>query len=193
MRPIKWVNVGMDPCAISLRQTELAFKRNSSLLDVLYLILEHVRQRFVYFWELAKSDVTGPWFDHDAKTERENRPLFRHPEALALGPYTIPRPLVEGLIMICELPSKIKLIRTVKVLTNLMRFLAAVAFARYSQYPYYYIPLGVLAIFFGVTEALINFWKEIAARVHKPGVPTYHTHPHHRKWRAHRIWHGEKI
>lgn len=71
-----------------------------------------------------------------------------------------------------------------KVLTNLTRFLAGVAFARYTQFPEYYIPLGVLAIFFGVSEALIGFWKEIAARVHQPGVPTYHTHPHPRRsWR----------
>lgn len=71
---------------------------------------------------------------------------------------------------------------SVKVLTNLMRFLAGVAFAKYSQFPMYYVPLGILAIFFGVTEAVLSFWKEIAARVHQPGVPTYHTHPHlHRR------------
>jgi len=42
------------------------------------------------------SSTAAPWFDHEVK----NRPLFRHPEALALGPYTVPRPPVEGVIMI---------------------------------------------------------------------------------------------
>jgi hypothetical protein len=63
-----------------------------------------------------------------------------------------------------------------------MRFLAGVAFAKYSQAPIYYVPLGILAITFGVSEALLSFWKEIAPRVHLPGMPTYHTHPHpHRR------------
>ena len=61
----------------------------------------------------------------------------------------------------------------VKVLTNLTRFMSAVAFAKFSQAPHYYIPLGMLAIFFGVTEALIGFWKEIAARV----LPVVARHP----------------
>jgi hypothetical protein len=65
---------------------------------------------------------------------------------------------------------------TVKVLANMTRFLMAVAFVKYSQVPVYYISLGVLATFFGITEALIGFWKEIAARVHQPGQPTYHRH-----------------
>jgi hypothetical protein len=42
--------------------------------------------------------MLGPtWFDHE---KQPRPPLYRHPEALALGAYTVPRPLVEGLIMI---------------------------------------------------------------------------------------------
>jgi hypothetical protein len=43
--------------------------------------------------------TTGPWFDHEDKLP--NRPLFRHPEALALTTtHSVSRPVVEGLIML---------------------------------------------------------------------------------------------
>jgi hypothetical protein len=49
------------------------------------------------------ADPKGPWFDHEDKLP--NRPLYRIPEALALGHYTISRPIVEATIMICIQPE----------------------------------------------------------------------------------------
>ena len=48
----------------------------------------------------------------------------------------------------------------------------------------YYTTLGTLTLIFGVMEAILGFWKEIAARVHKPGEPRYYDSPHaaHRGW-----------
>jgi hypothetical protein len=46
----------------------------------------------------AEIDKNGQWFDHEDKLP--NRPLYRIPEALALGQYTVGRPLVEAIIMI---------------------------------------------------------------------------------------------
>lgn len=50
--------------------------------------------------------------------------------------------------------------------------------------PKYYVTLGVLTLIFGIMEAVLGFWKEVAARVHKPGQPRYYDSPHaaHRGW-----------
>jgi len=53
----------------------------------------------------------------------------------------------------------------VKILTHLSRFLAAVVFIHDQQVPIIYIPLGVMALLFGVVEALFGYWKEVGARV----------------------------
>jgi hypothetical protein len=70
------------------------------------------------------------------------------------------------------------LTQLVKVLTNLARFMAGVVFIKEINAPSYYLPLGIAAVLFGVSEALLSFWKEIAPRVHRPGVPVYHQSRH---------------
>jgi len=44
--------------------------------------------------------ASGPWFDVDEKEKLPDRPLYRIPEALALGNYTVSRWLVEATIML---------------------------------------------------------------------------------------------
>lgn len=59
-----------------------------------------------------------------------------------------------------------------KSLVQLLRFFAAVLFVNE-----YYVPLGVLTLVFGIMEALLSFWKEIAARVRQPDKPRYYDSP----------------
>ena len=54
--------------------------------------------------------------------------------------------------------------------------------------PKYFITLGTLTLIAGVTEAILSFWKEVAARVHQPGQPRYYDTPH----AAHRGWYSLK-
>lgn len=72
----------------------------------------------------------------------------------------------------------------VKSLVQILRFFAAVVFVANFREPKYYVTLGVLTLIFGIMEAVLGFWKEIAARVHKPGQPRYYDSPHaaHRGW-----------
>ena len=76
------------------------------------------------------------------------------------------------------------LIRIVKSLVQFLRFLQAVVFIGAFSHPRYYYPIGILSLLFGVSEAVLSFWKEIAARVHRPGQPRYFDSPHaaHRGW-----------
>jgi len=68
----------------------------------------------------------------------------------------------------------------------MFRFMAGVVFARHSQDPAYYVPLGLAAVICGCCEALLSFWKEICPRVHRPGRPIYHEEkystPYNRYW-----------
>jgi len=71
--------------------------------------IQHLR--FPFFdippFLFGRSDVgggLGPWFDVDEKGNLPDRPLYRIPEALALGNYTVSRWLVEAVIMLCTQP-----------------------------------------------------------------------------------------
>ena len=72
----------------------------------------------------------------------------------------------------------------VKSLVQILRFFAAVVFVSNFREPKYFVTLGVLTLIFGIMEAVLGFWKEIAARVQKPGQPRYYDSPHaaHRGW-----------
>lgn len=54
----------------------------------------------------------------------------------------------------------------------------------HAQEPKYYVTLGTITLVAGMAEAMLGFWKEIAARVHQPGQPKYYDSPHaaHRGW-----------
>jgi len=72
----------------------------------------------------------------------------------------------------------------VKSLVQILRFFAAVVFVSNFREPKYFITLGTLTLIFGVAEAILGFWKEVAARVHQAGQPRYYDTPHaaHRGW-----------
>ena len=67
---------------------------------------------------------------------------------------------------------------------QILRFFQAVIFVFHAQEPRYYVTLGTLTLISGIAEAMLGFWKEIAARVHLPGQPKYYNSPHaaHRGW-----------
>jgi hypothetical protein len=122
-----------------------------------------------------------------------DRPLYRIPEALALGDYTISRWLVEAVIMMRTSPRHLRLAVSlrfeiadcsVKSTVQILRFFSAVIFAYHAQEPRYYYTLGTMTLIAGILEAILGFWKEIAARVHQPGQPKYYDSPHaaHRGW-----------
>lgn len=70
--------------------------------------LVHRLPRLHVFLPLNESDIgrfLAPWFDSDEKEKLPDRPLYRIPEALALGNYTVSRWLVEATIMICKSPA----------------------------------------------------------------------------------------
>jgi hypothetical protein len=62
----------------------------------------------------------------------------------------------------------------VKIIVQLARFFAAVVFLKNSQNPRIAYTFGTIAVLCGVFEALLGFWKEVAARVHEAGQPRYH-------------------
>lgn len=74
--------------------------------------------------------------------------------------------------------------RLVKSMVQILRFFSAVVFVYHAQEPRYYYALGVMTLIAGILEAVLGFWKEIAARVHQPGQPKYYDSPHaaHRGW-----------
>jgi hypothetical protein len=73
---------------------------------------------------------------------------------------------------------------TVKSIVQFLRFLSAVVLVSHFREPQYYVPIGLLTLIAGIAEAMLSFWKEIAARVHLPGQPKYYDSPHaaHRGW-----------
>lgn len=70
-----------------------------------------------------------------------------------------------------------------KVIVQFVRFLAVAVYFRETDNPKIYLPLGIIGFVSGVVEAMLSFWKEVAARVHKPGEPTYTDRP--RSWIHH--------
>ena len=70
-----------------------------------------------------------------------------------------------------------------KVIVQLVRFLAAAVLVKSVNNPKVYLPLAIIGFISGVLEALLSFWKEVAARVHRAGEPTYTDRP--RSWIHH--------
>lgn len=71
-------------------------------------------------------------------------------------------------------------------MVQFLRFFQAVVFIANFKEPKYYVPIGIASLFCGVAEAILSFWKEIAARVHRPGQPRYYDSP----LAAHRGWYS---
>ena len=181
-RPQPWLRFSLRAAECSV--DPLVFKGNErTIIDHL---LDHARW---WYFSLsikgAEIDKNGEWFDHEDKLP--NRPLYRIPEALALGQYTVGRPLVEAVIMIRIYGLKdLMADQLVKYIVQILRFFQAVIFITHMQDPKYFYTLGFLTVIAGCLEATISFWKEIAARVHKPGQPKYFDSP----MAAHRGWYS---
>ena len=83
-------------------------------------------------------------------------------------------------------PKDLMADQLVKYIVQILRFFQAVIFITHMQEPKYFYTLGFLTVIAGCLEATIGFWKEIAARVHKPGQPKYFDSP----MAAHRGWYS---
>jgi hypothetical protein len=63
-------------------------------------------------------------------------------------------------------------------MVQILRFFQAVVLVNEFREPKFYIPIGTATLIVGVAEAILSFWKEVAARVHLPGQPRYYDSPH---------------